>query len=91
MVAMCSREQASSLCSRDLGECSGGVPGGVGVAGPLSRPAAQCCSSSGASLEHLLLGGLSFHVMHRTWQRLLLMRQLSVTAPPLPSTFTGAM
>ena len=40
MVAMCSKEQASSLCSRDLGECSGGVPGGVGVAVALSLPAA---------------------------------------------------
>ena len=40
MVAMCSREHASSLCSCDLGECSGGVPGGVGVAVALSLPAA---------------------------------------------------
>lgn len=66
MVAICSREQASSLCSRDLGECSGGVPGGVGVVGPLSRPAAQRRSRSGASLKHVLPGGLSFHIIHRT-------------------------
>ena len=48
IVAMCSREQASSLCSRDLGECRGGVPGGVGVAVALSLPAAQCRSMSEA-------------------------------------------
>ncbi len=54
MVAMCSREQASSLCSRDLGECSGGVPGGVGVASPLSLPAAQRSSMSGAPMARAL-------------------------------------
>ncbi len=40
MVAMCSREQTSlSLGSRDLGECSGGVPGGVrfGSRGPVQN------------------------------------------------------
>ncbi len=62
MVAMCSREQASSLCSLDLGECSGGVPGGVGVAVALPLPAAECCSVSGAKPKRT---PLPIHQDHR--------------------------
>lgn len=68
MVAMCSREQASSLCSRDLGECSGGVPGGVGVAA-LSFPAAEkhiCLSRTTKKAPLASLAVWDSKIMHRS-------------------------